>query len=66
MAIRIRKIDGKFTALCAAEHKSKKGDLYLNDGIHEALSIKFGVDRFSEGYEQGMEHAPQPLSLIHI
>ena len=51
MAIRIRKIKNSRTksgfsyiALCAAEHKSQKGDLYLNDGKHEALSEKFTED----------------------
>ncbi len=50
MAIRIRMKDGKYTALCAAEHKAESGDIYLNDGIHEALSDKFEADFRSMGF----------------
>ncbi len=49
MAIRIRKADGRIVALCAAKSKAKKGDLYLNDGIHEALSVKYDLDYRSMG-----------------
>ncbi len=51
MAIRIRKINNKghLVALCAAEHKYKKGDLYLNDTIHQALAEKFMADWKSNG-----------------
>ena len=49
MAIRIREIKGYTIALCAAETKPKKGDLYLNDSIHHALSTKFGLDWVREG-----------------
>lgn len=44
MAIRIRKIDGHIVALCAAKTKEQKGDIYLDDGVHEALATKFAVD----------------------
>ena len=57
MAIRIRKIDDgemfegkiiyKYVALCAAESKSQKGDIYLDDAIHGALDKKF-YDDFKE------------------
>lgn len=49
MAIRIRKIKGETVALCAAKTKAEKGDIYLNDSIHHALSTKFGIDWVSEG-----------------
>jgi len=49
MAIRIRKVKGHTIALCAAETKAKRGDLYLNDTIHHALSTKFGLDWVQEG-----------------
>jgi hypothetical protein len=49
MAIRIRRINGYDVALCAALSKEKEGDLYLHDGIHHALSTKFGLDWQSEG-----------------
>ena len=51
MAIRLRKIKknsaiGGFTwvALCAAETKPEIHDVYLTDGMHEALSRKFRQD----------------------
>jgi len=50
VAIRIREINGYTIALCAAETKSKKGDLYLDDSIHHALSTKFGLDWKEEGF----------------
>lgn len=50
MAIRIRQIDGKVVALCAAKTKAKDGDTYLDDNAHHALSTKFAVDFHSEGW----------------
>ena len=50
MAIRIRKRDKGYVALCAAKYKAKRGDLYLNDGMHEALSNKFDADFRSMGF----------------
>ena len=50
MAIRIRKVkdDSKtgwyYVALCAAKSEPKEGDIYLDDGMHEALSYKFEKD----------------------
>ena len=49
MAIRIREIEWHTVALCAAQTEAKEGDIYLHDGIHHALSTKFGVDWVSEG-----------------
>jgi len=49
MAIRIRKIKGGLIALCAAEFVAQDGDLYLDDNIHHALSIKFHDDFVEEG-----------------
>lgn len=48
MAIRIRKIKGETVALCAAKTKAKKGDIYLDDAAHHALTTKFAVDFESE------------------
>jgi len=50
MAIRIRKVDGKTIALCAAKSIPKEGDLYLDDSIHHALTTKFGLDFYEEGF----------------
>ena len=46
MTIRIRRIDeqGHLVALCAAETEAEKGDLYLNDTVHQALSEKYWKD----------------------
>ena len=49
MSIRIREIEGKTVALCAAKTEAKEGDIYLDDNVHHALSTKFGVDWVSEG-----------------
>ncbi len=49
MAIRIRTITGITVALCAAKTYAKKGDIYLDDSAHHALSTKFGVDWMEEG-----------------
>lgn len=57
MAIRIRKVKNEnttsgfsYVALCAAETKPEEGDLYLDDGIHEALSNKFHTDFETMGF----------------
>lgn len=44
MAIRLRTIDGIRIALCAAETDAMTGDLYLDDGDHYALVVKFVSD----------------------
>ena len=49
MAIRIRTVDGIVVALCAAKTKPVEGDIYLDDGIHHALTSKFGIDWKQEG-----------------
>ncbi len=48
MAIRIRKINNKTVALCAANSEKKEGDIYLDDNAHHALYVKFDLDFFSE------------------
>lgn len=50
MAIRIRTVNGHTIALCAACTQPKEGDLYLDDTIHHALSTKFGLDWYEEGF----------------
>ncbi len=44
MAIRIRIINGRTVALCGAKTKAKKGDVYLDDNAHFALTNKFAWD----------------------
>jgi len=50
MAIRIRKINGKTVALCAAKTNQRPNDIYLDDAIHHALSRKFEADFIREGF----------------
>ena len=50
MAIRIRKVNGVTVALYAAKTKAEKGDLYLDDNVHHALTTKFGLDWKEEGF----------------
>ena len=41
MAIRLRKVVGRWVALCAYETDKKVGDIYIDDGQHYALITKF-------------------------
>lgn len=50
MSIRIRKVQRHLVALCAAKTKAQEGDVYLDDGCHHALMVKFIVDLKSEGW----------------
>ncbi len=50
MAIRLREINGFMIALCAVESDPKKGDIYLDDNAHHALTTKFSEDFRSMGY----------------
>lgn len=50
MAIRMRMVNGKFIAICAARSVGKDGDIYLGDVEHHALAEKFMEDFGSEGY----------------
>jgi len=50
MAIRIRRLKTGYIALCAAESKAQEGDIYLNDGIHTALTKKFDKDFRTMGF----------------
>lgn len=53
MAIRIREINGGVVALCAAKTKEKKGDIYLDDNAHHALTTKFAIDWADEDLKTG-------------
>ncbi len=44
MAIRIRKVEDIWIALCAVESDAQEDDIYLDDGIHYALTTKFMDD----------------------
>ena len=64
MAIRIRKIRGRLVALCAARTRPETEDIYLDDGVHHALTTKFVVDFESEGFLCGAaDHETKRLML---
>ncbi len=44
MAIRIRRVQDQLVALCVVETDPQEGDIYLDDGLHEALAQKFARD----------------------
>ena len=44
MAIRLRIVNKYPVALCAVESDPEEGDIYLDDGMHAALSTKFAQD----------------------
>ena len=63
MAIRLRIIDDEWKALCAAESENHPDDIYLDDAMHRALSIKFMDDFESMGFiREEIEEEPLPLS----
>jgi len=64
MAIRIRKKDGGYVALCAAKSEPKRGDLYLDDNIHHALTKKFENDFKSMGLITGHHGAYKTLICV--
>lgn len=49
MAIKLRHINGKLLALCAAKQEKKDCDIYLDDNAHHALYRKFKADFIREG-----------------
>lgn len=59
MAIRIRKIDGRWIALCAARSMPKEGDVYLDDAIHYALTEKFARD-----FNYGLYHNDEVVERL--
>jgi len=44
MAIRLRTVEGRRIALCAAETDAIPGDIYLDNNDHYALAAKFSRD----------------------
>jgi hypothetical protein len=56
MAIRLRRVEGEWVALCAAETDAKKGDIYLHDGLSYALMLKMCRDYQGERITWRDEH----------
>ena len=52
MAIRLRKVQDRWVALCAVESDQKEGDIYLDDSQDYALRIKFKMDYALEGIKE--------------
>jgi hypothetical protein len=44
MAIRLRAVDGRLIAICAARSIEQPGDVYIDDVQHRALGDKFARD----------------------
>ena len=49
MSIRLRLIEGRLVALCAARSVECQGDIYLDDDAHYALMQKFAADFGAQG-----------------
>jgi len=49
MAVRLREIDGKLVALCAAEYEAEPDDFYIDDAQDHALRQKYLEDYHNEG-----------------
>lgn len=41
MAVRIR--SDRKTIVCAAKSRARKGDIYIDDGLHYVLAVEMGV-----------------------
>jgi len=54
MSIRLRKTEIGLVALCAARSIPKTGDVYLDDNVHQALSVKFDLDFANTGVLPGV------------
>ena len=61
MAMRLRLIDGKWRAFCAADTEACDGDVYLDDGKDHAIREKLQADWESEGILIESSGTPLPL-----
>lgn len=62
MAIRLRKMNGRWVALCAAKTKAEAGDVYLDDSMDHALRLKLSGDFKAEGVA-GLWYDYDPLAV---
>ena len=51
MAMRLRKIQGQWVAVCAAKTKAEPDDVYLDDCQDHAMRAKLSHDYRSEGFD---------------
>lgn len=63
MAIRLRIVQGKWLAICAARSVAKEGDVYLDDPQHHALFSKCARDDF-EMYGIELPYFNENLDLV--
>ena len=66
MAVRIRIVDGKMIALCAAEHQAQEGDIYLDDVQDHALRKKYLEDYREEGLIVGEKEEEVNGRMVRI
>jgi hypothetical protein len=55
MAIRLRRVEGQWVALCAVESDPKEGDVYIDDAQDSALRVKFMQDYDVPGRDYDLE-----------
>jgi hypothetical protein len=63
MSIRLRKINNKWIAICAARSVPKTGDVYIDDAQHHALANKFSRD-YHEMYGYDLPCKDEDLNLV--
>jgi hypothetical protein len=63
MAIRLRVVNGRLVALCAARSVEKPGDVYLDDSQHYALMLKFSRDT-QESFGYPMPSDPEDRAIV--
>lgn len=63
MAIRLRIVNGKLIAICAARSIPKEGDVYIDDVQHGALGDKFSRD-YHEMYGYDLPSRDMNLELV--
>ena len=62
MAMRLREIDGRWVAVCAAVTKPKIGDIYIDDAQAHAIRAKLSLDNLKDGYNV----APVDIEIINL
>lgn len=63
MSIRLRQVEGRWIALCAARSIPKEGDIYLDDAHHEALGAKFARE-YNESWGLNIPYNGAELNLL--
>ena len=61
MAIRLREVNSHLIAICAAVSDPKEGDVYLDDNVHYALTVKFMKDLSRLFSDDDYDTSKEPL-----